>query len=173
MHTHRTPDGLAEHALLDRAVLNLMLDLDRQRPWAEDEIARTLNVPGDVRESLRRLRACKLIHRWNDLAIAAHAAVRFHEVSQGEGDEKVSAGDREERHRDRAILESLLVRSAEGEGARTAQQTYEAFGAKKQKKRLEIQDALDRLEGAGLIERRGGRSIPSEVARRLDELLSV
>jgi hypothetical protein len=74
MHKHRTPEGLKEHALLDRAVLNLMLDPERQRPWAEDELARTLSVPGDVRESLRRLRACKLIHRWNDLAVAAHAA---------------------------------------------------------------------------------------------------
>ena len=115
MHKHRTPEGLAEHACIDRSVLDLMLDLDRQRPWAEDEIARTIGVPGDVRDSLRRLRACKLIHRWNDLAVAAHAAVRFHEID----------------------------------------------------------DALDRLEGAGLIERRGGRSIASEVARRLDELLTL
>ena len=82
MHKHRTPEGLEEHALIDRAVLNLMLDLDRQRPWAEDEIARAISIPGDVRESLRRLRACKLIHRWNDLAIARAPAVRFHEITQ-------------------------------------------------------------------------------------------
>jgi hypothetical protein len=67
MHKHRTPDGLEEHACIDEAVLNLMLDLDRQRPWAEDEIARIISVPGDVRDSLRRLRASRLIHRWNDL----------------------------------------------------------------------------------------------------------
>ena len=171
MHKHRTPEGLAEHATIDRAVLELMLDLDRQRPWAEDEIARTISVPGDVRDSLRRLRACKLIHRWNDLAVAAHAAVRFHEITQpGDG---LSPGDASERHWDKAVLEGLLARSADGEGPRTAQQTYEAFGATKQKKRLQIDDALDRLEGAGLIERRGGRSIASEVARRLDELLTL
>jgi hypothetical protein len=162
---------LAEHACIDRAVLDLMLDLDRQRPWAEDEIARTIGVPGDIRDSLRRLRACKLIHRWNDLAVATHAAVRFHEITQpGDG---LSPGDASERHWDKAVLEGLLARSADGEGPRTAQQTYEAFGATKQKKRLQIDDALDRLEGAGLIERRGGRSIASEVARRLDELLTL
>jgi hypothetical protein len=61
MHKHRTPEGLAEHACIDRAVLNLMLDLERQRPWAEDEIARTISVPGDVRDSLRRLRDDKVL----------------------------------------------------------------------------------------------------------------
>ena len=170
MHKHRTPEGLTEHACIDRAVLNLMLDLDRQRPWAEDEIARTLSVPGDVRNSLRSLRACKLIHRWNDLAVASHPAVRFHEITQP-GDD-LSPGDARECHWDQAVLESLLVRSADGEGPRTEQQTYEAFGARKQK-RLAIADALDRLDGAGLIERRGGRSIASEVARRLDELMTL
>jgi hypothetical protein len=160
-----------EHALLDRAVLNLMLDPERQRPWAEDELARTLSIPGNVRESLRRLRACKLIHRWNDLAVATHAAVRFHEITQSA--DGLSAGDTSERHWDKAILEGLLARSADGEGPRTAPQTYEAFGATKQKKRLQINDALDRLEGAGLIERRAGRAIASAVARCLDELMTV
>jgi hypothetical protein len=159
---------LEEHACIDRAVLDLMLDLERQRPWAEDEIARTLSVPGDVRDSLRRLRTSRLIHRWNDLAVASHAAVRFHEINHGCDDP--NPGEAEERHWDHAVLEGLLVRSADGEGPRTEQQTYEAFGATKQKKRLKLADALDRLEGAGLIERRGGRSIASEVARRLDEL---
>jgi hypothetical protein len=44
MHEHRTSEGLKEHARLDGAVLNLMLDSERQRPWTEDELARTLAV---------------------------------------------------------------------------------------------------------------------------------
>ncbi|HEY5260731.1 MAG TPA: hypothetical protein VIJ33_01300 [Solirubrobacteraceae bacterium] len=168
MHKHRTPEGLAEHACIDQAVLNLMLDLERQRPWSEDEIARTISVPGDVRDSLRRLRASKLIHRWNDLAVASHPAVRFFEITQPAAN--LSPGDYEERHWDQAVLEGLLARSAAGEGPRTEQQTYEAFGATKRKKLIKVADALDRLDGAGLIERRGGRSIASELARRLDEL---
>jgi hypothetical protein len=168
MHTHRTPEGLKEHALLDRAVLNLMLDSERQRPWAEDELARTLTVPGDVRESLRRLRAAKLIHRWNDLAVAAHVAVRFFEITQPQ--EGINPNDASERHWEWAVLEGLIVRAADGQGPRTLEQTYEAFGATKKKKKLAVRDALDRLEGSGLIERRAGRSVASEVARRLDEL---
>jgi hypothetical protein len=171
MPKYRTPDGLEEHACIDRAVLELMVDLERQRPWAEDEIARTISTPGDVRDSLRRLRTSRLIHRWNDLAVASHPVVRFHEINQpGDG---LSPGEARERHWDKAVLEGLLVRSADGEGPRTQQQTYEAFGASKRKKKLAIDDALDRLDGAGLIERRGGRSIASEVARRLDELMTL
>jgi hypothetical protein len=170
MHKHRTPERLREHAQLDRAVLDLMLDSERQRPWAEDEIARALNVPGDVRESLRRLRTCKLIHRWNDLAVAAHAAVRYIEITHGGA---TNPNDADERHHDKAVLEGLLVRNADGKGPLSEQQLFEAHGATKKKRRLAITDALDRLEGAGLIDRRGGRSIASEVAQRLDELMSV
>lgn len=170
MHKHRTQDGLQEHALFDRAVLNLMLDVERQRPWAEDEIARALKVPGDVRESLRRLRTCKLIHRWNDLAVAAHAAVRYCEITQGRPE---NGNDADERHHDKAVLEGLLVRASDGEGPRSDEQICEAHAARKRKQRLAITDALDRLEAAGLIERRAGCSIASEVARRLDELMTL
>lgn len=54
MLTDRTSEGSDGHVLLDRAVLNLMLDAERQRPLSEDEIARALNVPGDIRESCSR-----------------------------------------------------------------------------------------------------------------------
>ena len=71
-----------------------------------------------------------------------------------------------------APSETLLARSADGQAPATAHQLYEAFGAKKQKKRLKVDDALDRLQGDGLIDRRGGRAIASDVALRLDELLT-
>jgi hypothetical protein len=156
------------HAFIDRAVLNLMLDLDKQRPWAEDEIARAISFPGDVRDSLRRLRASRLIHRWNDLASASRPAVRYYEITQGSDPDSA-----DERHHDKAVLEGLLVRSADGEGPRSEEQIFEAFGAKKRKQRLAITDALNRLDEAGLIDRRGGRAIASEVARRLDELMTL
>jgi len=154
MHKHRTPEGLEEHALIDRAVLNLMLDLDKQRPWAEDEIARAISFPGDVRDSLRRLRASRLIHRWNDLATASRPAVRYYEITQGSDPDSA-----DERHHDK--------------GPRSEEQIFEAFGARKRKQRIAITDALNRLDEAGLIDRRGGRAIASEVARRLDELMTL
>ncbi len=167
MHKHVTPEGLEEHACIDRAVLGLMLELDRQRPWSEEEIARAIRTPGDVRDSLRRLRTSKLIHRWNDLAVASRPAVRFHEITQVGN----TACAEDERPHDKAVLECLLAWSADGEGPRSEEQIYEAFGAKKRKQKLPITEAVDRLDGAGLIERRGGRSIASEVAKCFDELI--
>ena len=171
MRKYRTPEGLPEHAHIDQIVLELMLDIDRQRPLSEDEIARTIGTPQDARDSLRRLHAAKLIHRWNDLAIASHPAVRHHEINHGGGEE--SPGEVDERHWDKAVLEHLLVRSADSEESRSEQQIHEAFDAGKHKQKTDVTDALDRLDGAGLIDRHDGRSTPSDVARHLDELMTL
>ncbi len=168
MQDHRTQDGSEEHARLDQAVLQLMLDIDRQRPLSEAEIARAIGTPGHVPDSLKRLRRAGLIHRWNDLATASNPTVRYHELTQF-GD----PASEHERHHDKAVLDSLLIRGADGEGPLSEQQIHDVFGARKKKQKLSITDALDRLDGAGLIERRGGRAIASEVARRLDELLTL
>jgi hypothetical protein len=156
------------HALLDQAVLNLMLDSERQRPWSETEVARMVSTPGHVPASFKRLRVAGLIQRWNDLATASHAAVYFHEITQ--------STDRAAVHEHRyasAVLESLLARGNDGEGSLSERDICDAFGAKKKKKKLGITDALDRLDGAGLIERRGGRSIASEVAKNLDRIITL
>ena len=79
------------NACLDKAVLELMLDPDRQRPWSEAEIARTISTPGNVPASLKRLRIAGLVHRWNDLATASHPAVRFHEITQSPKDQDLRA----------------------------------------------------------------------------------
>ncbi len=155
------------HALLDQAVLQLMLDSERQRPWSEAEVARIISTPGHVPASFKRLRVAGLIHRWNDLATASHAAVYFHEITQS------TDPAAEDKHYDSAVLEGLLARGDDGEGPLSEQNLWDAFGAKKNKQKLRITDALDRLDGAGLIERRGGRSIASEVARNLDRIMTL
>ena len=164
MPKYRTPSGQEQHALIDRALLQLMVGDEHQRPWAEDELACVVGVPGDVRDGLRRLRSSRLIHRWNDLATASRPAVVFHEINQG-----TDTGSAHERRDEVGVLELLLARTSE-DGPLTETQVYEEFG---EDKRLRITDALARLDGAGLIERRGGYAIPSEVARRLDELMTL
>lgn len=164
MPKYRTPSGLEQHALIDRALLQLMVGDEHQRPWAEDELTRVVGVPGDVRDGLRRLRSSRLIHRWNDLATASRPAVVFHEITHGDDPDSAH-----ERHDDRSVLELLLADTSE-DGPLAETQVYEQFG---EDKRLQITNALARLDGAGLIERRGGYAIPSEVARRLDELLTL
>jgi hypothetical protein len=66
----------------------------------------------------------------------------------------------------------LIVRGSDEQGPLTEQDLWEAFNAKDDKRRLNITDALDRLDGAGLIERRG-RSIASEVAQYLDRIMKL
>jgi hypothetical protein len=93
------------------------------------------------------------------LATATLAAIYYHEITQSK--------DPDSRHkhvRDSAVLESLIERGNDGQGSLTVEQLWQAFGAKKKQKHL-ITDALDRLEATGLIERRGGQSIASEVAQ--------
>jgi hypothetical protein len=99
------------HALLDQAVLNLMLDSERQRPWSETEVARMVSTPGHVPASFKRLRVAGLIQRWNDLATASHAAVYFHEITQS-----IDRAAEHEHRYDSAVLESLLARGNDGEG---------------------------------------------------------
>ncbi len=156
------------HAYLDRGVLGLLLDIDKQRPWSEAEIAREINTPGHVPASLKRLRTAGLIHRWNDLVTASRAAVRFHEITQS-GD----AASAEERHHDKAVLESLLVRASDGQGPLAEGDLWEAFGAKGAQQKLDITDALSRLDAAGLIERRGAKAIASEVATYFDRIMTL
>jgi predicted transcriptional regulator len=155
------------HAYLDRGVLGLLLDIDKQRPWSEAEIAREISTPGHVPASLKRLRTAGLVHRWNDLVTASRSAVRFHEIPQS-GD----PASAEERHHDKAVLESLLVRASDGQGPLSEEELWEAFSAKEQTQ-LDITDALNRLDAAGLIERRGGKAIASEVATYFDQIMTL
>ena len=155
------------HAYLDRGVLGLLLDIDKQRPWSEAEIAREISTPGHVPASLKRLRTAGLVHRWNDLVTASRSAVRFHEITQS-GD----PASAEERHHDKAVLESLLVRASDGQGPLSEEELWEAFSAKEQTQ-LDITDALNRLDAAGLIERRGGKAIASEVATYFDQIMTL
>jgi hypothetical protein len=156
------------HDFLDQAILQLMLDPDRQRPWSEGEIARMIGTPGDVPASLARLRAAGIIHRWSDLVSATHAAVYFHEITQS-----LDSTAEGEHHDDSAVLDSLIARANDGEGPLSEQEIGRAFDAGKRKLKGRIRDALGRLDGAGLIECRDGRSIASEVALYLDRVLTL
>jgi hypothetical protein len=167
MHDQSSSLESEAHAYLDKAVLQIMLDNERQRPISETELARIVSTPGHVPVSLKRLRVGGLIHRWNDLATASHAAVYYHEITQ-----RTDPNSRHEHVWDSAVLESLIVRGNDGQGPLTVEQLWHAFGGKKKQKNAII-DALDRLEAAGLIERRAGRSIASEVAKTLDRILSL
>ncbi len=168
MPDNRSSIDSEAHVPLDQAVLQLMLDLDRQRPWSESEIARMISTPGDVTASLARLRSAGLIHCWSDLATATHAAVYFHEITQS-----LDSTAEGEHHDDSAVLNSLIARANDDEGPLSEEEIGRALDAGKRRLKTRIVDALDRLDGAGLIERHDGRFIASEVAMYLDRILTL
>jgi hypothetical protein len=150
---------------LDQAVLTLILDTDW--PLAEGEIARAVDVPGHVPDSLKRLRRAGLIHRWNDLATPSHPAVRLHGIKQSNSESPADA------HRcESVVLATLLRRATAGEAPLTDAQVHDALGARRRKQQTKISGALHRLDAAGLIERRGKQSIASEVAMHFDHLMT-
>lgn len=157
------------HACLDHAVLRLVLDTGR--PLSEAEIARAIDVPGHVPDSLKRLRRAGLIHRWNDLATPSHPAVRLHAITHSDGKDGAGAVF-EDCRRESAILEVLLRSASDGARPLSAEQLYDALNARKRKQQARINAALDRLDAAGLIERRGGQSIASEVAMHFEHLMT-
>ncbi len=130
------------------------------------EIARMISTPGHVPASVERLRTAGLIHCWGDLVTASHPSVRFFELSQS-GD----AASTGEHDTENAVLESVLVRGECGRWGLPELKIHRAFGAKKNKRKLAITDALISLDAAGLIERRSGHVIATEVARRLDQMM--
>jgi predicted transcriptional regulator len=168
MHVQSSSLESEAHARLDRAVLQIMLDSERQRPVSEAEVAGIVKTPGNVPASFKRLRVAGLIHRWNDLATATHAGVYYHEITQ-----HTDPASAHEHHDDRAVLDILIARSNDDQRPLSEHDLQDAIGARKKKQRLRVTDALNRLEAAGLIERRGGHSIASEVARTLNCLLTL
>jgi hypothetical protein len=156
------------HACLDLAVLRLILNTDR--PLSEAEIARAIDVPGHVPDSLKHLRRAGLIHRWNDLATPSHPAVCLREITHS-GDEDGTGT--EDCRREGAVLEVLLRSASDGARPLSAEQLHDALNARKRKQQARINATLDRLDAAGLIERRGGQSIAAEVAIHFDHLMTL
>jgi predicted transcriptional regulator len=154
------------HACLDQAVLALILDTGR--PLSEVEIARAIDVPGHVPDSLKRLRRAGLVHRWNDLTTPSHPAVCLHTIAHSNGDTPGTA----ECRRESAVLAVLLRSASDGERPLSAEQLHDALNARKRKQQARINAALDRLDAAGLIERRGGHSIATEVAMHFAQLMT-
>jgi hypothetical protein len=155
MHGHRIPRRSDEHACIDWAVLRLLLNVDRQRPLSEAEIARGIVISGQAPDSLKRLRRDDLRQRCNDLAITSYPTVYLNNRGR-------PAAPRQQAHPGRLLLSSLS-----GEGPVPERAIRKVFGAKKSRRKLRAANALDRIEFADLIEtsrsaghRNGGRQAP-------------
>jgi hypothetical protein len=167
MHDHRTQEAPEESTYLDQAILGLLLGPDAHHPLSETEIVRAISVPGHVPSALKRLRTAGLIQRWNDLVTASRPAVRFHEITQLPGRNRV---EESERRYERSVLELLL--SDAGKSPLSEKEIRRALSTKK-KRRLAVVDALHRLDGAGLVDCRGELACDSEPARCFEQVMTL
>ncbi len=167
MHRQTSPEGSEELSIarLEWAILGLLVTPHNQRPWSEDEIARAISTPGDVHEAIKRLRTIGLVHHWNRMVSATYAAVRHEEITQEPDDNPVRTAELLMEH---SILHVLM--RTNGVLPMSEKDIRRALGAKK-KNKLDILDAINRLDGAGLVDRPGGLVVPSPAAVRFDHYM--
>lgn len=142
MPHNRTPDAPDESGRLDGAIIGLLAGPERQRPWSEDEIARELSTPGEVRERLDCLCESELVHRFCGLVSITRAAVRCDEIDQGFG-----PCERQRSLED--MILALLLDRAEAEASLSRQDLVAILG---EDRKVAILDALDSMRGAGVID---------------------
>ncbi len=93
----------------------------------------------------------------------------MHAITHSNGEDGAGTADCRREH---AVLEVLLRSASDGERPLSAEQLHDALNAGKRKQQARINAALDRLDAAGLIERRGGQSIAAEVAMHFEHLMT-
>lgn len=165
MHTQTNPRESEEFARLEWAILGLLSTSYSQRPWSEEEIERSITtLPGSVHDAIERLRRIGLVHRWGRMVSATVAAVRSDEISQECHDNPAVERDR----RVEGEILYLLMRT-NGVLPMSEKDIRRALRVKK-KNKLDVLDAINRLTGAGLIDRPGGLVVPSAAAVRYGEI---
>ena len=162
MHMQTNPEESEEFARLEWAILGLLVTPHNQRPWSEDEIERIISTPGDVHEAVTRLRTIGLVHHWNRMVSATYTAVRYEETIQEPDDNPVRT---RELRMERSVLHVLM--RTNGVLPMSEKDIRRALGNKK-KDKLDVLDAINRLDGAGLVDRPGGLIVPSPAAVRFD-----
>ncbi|HTU78587.1 MAG TPA: hypothetical protein VMF09_07490 [Solirubrobacteraceae bacterium] len=161
MQDRLRPNDETNTEALEHAVLDVMLQLPR--PWSEAELGRHIVQPGDIPTALSSLSDAGLINRCDGFAAASYAAIRIFGINHDDD----PCSTHEHRH-EYAVLE-LLLATNDGETPMSRKEVCRELGARKQK-RLDIQDAIDRLDAAGLLESVGNLLFPSRAALRFDHL---
>lgn len=168
MQHHRTSEPSPSVKCLDGSILGLLVDRDQQRPWSASEITRAIGRHTSLLTSLERLRRAGLLHRWDDLISATNAAVHFHDITQSRDLDSEHEWDIERR-----VLEALLTSSENGKKWLSEKKVWRVLRATKRCHRVAITDALDSLDGTGLVDRCHYLVTPSNAAVRLDQIMTL
>lgn len=81
--TPNEPFGDNKIETIQRAMLHILVDPDRQRPWAFEEVVREYRTVGDqsdVEDALGYLQSAGLVRALDGSYIATRAAVHVHEL---------------------------------------------------------------------------------------------
>jgi hypothetical protein len=74
-----------EEARIDGAIMEVLLDVDDQRPWLVADLAREIGDPIEAADGLVRLVRAGLVHRLDDgFVLPSRAAVRAVEIIPNE-----------------------------------------------------------------------------------------
>jgi hypothetical protein len=77
MHEQTNPRPPAEDdAIVDGAILDMLLHDEPQGVWSVEEVARALDDALAAADAIARLHAAGLVHRLGDFVFATRAAVR-------------------------------------------------------------------------------------------------
>jgi hypothetical protein len=168
MQRHRTSERSPSAKCLDGSILGLLVSREQQRPWSAHEIVRAIGRNVSVLISLESLRRAGLVHRWEDFASATNAAVHFHDITQTRDSDSQHEWDIEHR-----VLDVLLTASKDGKKWLPEKKVWRVLRARQRRDRLAINDALDRLDGAGLVDSCHYLVKPSDAAIRLDQIMTL
>jgi hypothetical protein len=75
MQDESSPTVAEQERRVDQGILALLLTPEEQRPWSVDEVGREIGDQVDAIDSLARLQAAGLIHRFGEFVFATRAAV--------------------------------------------------------------------------------------------------
>ncbi|MGA8353601.1 MAG: hypothetical protein WB698_05490 [Solirubrobacteraceae bacterium] len=76
-----------QESIADEIVLDMLLDIEWQRPWSVEEIARELGDPVEADDCLGRLIRRGLVHQLNGYVFASRAAIHAIRIARHVGSE--------------------------------------------------------------------------------------
>lgn len=145
-------------------ILGLLVG-EYRHPWAVGEIEREIGgESSNVPPAIDRLKEAGLLHSWDELVCPTHASMHAHEIMQSE-----DAASALEHGWERRVF-VLLLASTDG---LPEHKVLRELAAQDDAAQLAVTDALNRLDGAGLVDRRDGRAAASQAGVRFDRTMTL
>jgi predicted transcriptional regulator len=165
MHTQPKQADADGFARLERVILGLLVYKHRH-PWSIEEIEREIGTEStNVPPAIHRLDEAGLIHSWDDLVCPTHALMRAHEITEPNDD----ADSAFENGWDRRVF-VLLLASTHGLSEQEVRRELATQGDDDQ---IAVADALNRLYGAGLVDRKDGLATASQAGTHFDRTMTL